>query len=97
MACNRGIDNSVRSATGSYSRRAARGNAFSFREGVTTKTVPLGPNPLGRWGLGAISSLRAVIDVRASTSVPRLDLAGKTHRRYCQYLCYRPLAVNWGV
>ena len=56
-----------------------------------TKTVPLDPNPSGRWGLPAISSLRAVIDVGASISVSRLDLPGKTHRRYYQHLCYRPL------
>ena len=48
-------------------------------------------NPLGRWGLPVISSLRAVVDVKTSTSVSRLDLAGKTHRRWSQFRWYRSL------
>ena len=48
---------------------------------ATTKTMPFRPNPLGRWGLGAIHLLRAVVDVKTSTSVSRLDLPGKTYRR----------------
>ena len=60
-------------------------------EPTTTKTMPFRPNPLGRWGLPAISSLRAVVDARTSTSVSRLDLAGKTHRRWSRLGWYRSL------
>ena len=51
---------------------------------TTTKTLPFRPHPMGGWGLPAISLLRAVVDALTPTSVSRLDLAGKTHRR-----CYR--------
>ena len=42
------------------------------------------PNPSGRWGLRAISLSEAVTDERASLSVSLLDLARKTHRRWCR-------------
>ncbi len=58
---------------------------------TTTKTMPFRPNPLGRWGLRAISSLRAVVDAKTSTSVSGLDLAGKTLRRWSRFGWYRPL------
>ncbi len=58
---------------------------------TTTKTMPFRPNPLGRWGLPAISSLRTVVDVKTSTSVSRLDLPGNTHRRWSRFEWYRSL------
>ena len=58
---------------------------------TTTKTMPFRHNPLGRWGLQSISLLRAVVDVKTSASVSRLDLAGKTHRRWSRFGWYRSL------
>ena len=60
-------------------------------ESTTTKTVSFRRNPPGRWGLRAISLLRAVVDDRTSTWVSRRDLTRKTHRRWPQYGWYRPL------
>ena len=60
---------------------------------TTTKAMPFRPNPLGRWELPAISSLRAVLDAITSTSVSRLDLAGKTHRRCSRFGWYRSLGA----
>ncbi len=62
---------------------------------TTTKTMPIRGNPPGRWGLPAISSLRAVVDVKTSTSVSRLDLPGKTHRRWSRFGWYRSLGDRW--
>ena len=62
-------------------------------ESTTTKTVSFRRNHLGRWGLRAISLLRAVVDARTSTSVSRRDLTHKTHRRWSQYGWYRPPGV----
>ena len=59
---------------------------------TTTKTMPFRPNPLGRSGMGAISSLRAVVDVKTSTSVSRLGLPGKTHRCWFRFGWYRSLS-----
>ena len=58
-------------------------------EPTTTKTMPFRSNPEGRWGLRAISLLRAVIDAKTSISVSRRDLARKTYRRGSQYGWYR--------
>ncbi len=58
------------------------------------KTMPFRPNPRGRWGLPAISSLRAVVDVKTSTSVSRLDLPSKTHRRWSRFGWYRALSSS---
>src|SRR5437899_3181841 len=44
---------------------------------ATTKTGPFRRNPLGRWGLRAISSARFVGDERASPSSSLLDLASQ--------------------
>ena len=35
---------------------------FHSETPATPKTMPFHPNPLGRWGLRAISVLRAVVD-----------------------------------
>ena len=59
---------------------------------TTTKTMTFRPSSLIQWGLPAISSLRAVVDVKSSTSVSGLDLAGKTHRRGCRFGWYSPPA-----
>ena len=48
----------------------------------------------GRWGLLAISLLRAGVDRKTSTSVSRRDLTRKTHRCWSQYGWYRPLASH---
>ena len=58
---------------------------------TTTKTMPFRRNPTGRWGLRAISLLRAVNDAKTSISVSRRDLARKTHRRWSRYGWYRSL------
>ena len=60
---------------------------------TTTKAMPFRTNPLDRWGLPTISSLRAVLDAKTSTSVSRLDLAGKTHRRWSRFGWYRSLVL----
>jgi hypothetical protein len=65
---------------------------------TTTKAMPIRGNPLGRWGLLAIFSLRAVLDAKTSTSVSRLDLAGKTHRRWSRWGGgYKSLVSVWNL
>ena len=59
----------------------------------TTKTKLFRRNPSCRWGLSAVSSSRAAVNRKTSTSVARPDHTGKTHRRRSPYGWYGPLAV----
>ena len=58
---------------------------------TTTKTMPFRRNPWADWGCGRYLCSEPQVDAKTSTSVSRLDLAGKTHPRWSRYGWYRSL------
>ena len=91
MACTPQIGSSVRAKRQWILGVCDESMRLQCEELTTTKTLRFRPHPMGRWGLPAISVLRAVVDAHTSTSVSRLDLAGKTHRRCYRFGGYRSL------
>jgi hypothetical protein len=80
VACNAHIGSSVAAKRCQIQGGDDDAMLFHWEESATPKMVLFRRNPSGRRGLRAISLLRAVVDERASTSVPRLDLTHKTRR-----------------
>ena len=97
VACTTQIGTSVRAKRRWILGVSDEEMSLHSEELTTTKAMPIRGNPLGRWGLPAISSLRAVLDALTSTSVSRLDLAGKTHRRWSRFGWYRSLVARQPV
>ena len=58
-------------------------------EPTTTKTMPSRRNPPADGGCGRYLCCEPQVDAKISTSVSRLDLAGKTHRRGSRCGWYR--------